>query len=126
MNKIKDHQKMIVWQNIDKLDILIQTILKKIPHFEYGTKSQIDNASDSVGSNFVEGFYSGSVGEYIRFCKYSRRSIGELQERVRRILRKDYINNDEYEKFNELSIKTKYLLDRLIYSLEIFKKNHKK
>ncbi|RKX71842.1 hypothetical protein DRP53_00170 [candidate division WOR-3 bacterium] len=93
--KLRGHEKMIVWQNIDKLDIIVQKILKRIPKHEFRMKSQIDNASDSIGANFVEGYYSGSLGEYLRFLHYSKRSIGELRERVRRIKRKGYITDDE-------------------------------
>jgi len=63
---LRGHQKMIIWQNIDKLDIIVQEVLHYIPKREFKMRSQIDNASDSVGSNFVEGYYSGSLAEYIR------------------------------------------------------------
>jgi len=123
--KRADHRKMIIWQNIDKLDIIVQDILKHIPKNEYKTRSQIDNASDSIGSNFVEGYYSDSLGEYIRFEKYAKRSLAELQERIRRILRKGYINQKIYDEFDDLAIKTMYLFDRLITSLEELQKNKK-
>lgn len=120
MNKRKPHghKKMIIWQNIDRLDIIVQEILQHIPKREFKMRSQIDNASDSVGSNFVEGYYSGSLAEYIRFNLYSKRSLGELQERVRRTLRKGYILPTLFEKFEDCAIKTMYLFDRLIRSLE--------
>jgi four helix bundle protein len=118
---IGGHKKMIVWQSIDKLDILVQKMLKKIPWREFKIRSQIDSASDSVGANFVEGYYSGFLPEYIRFLSYSRRSLGELQERIRRILRKGYIDETEYDDFDERASKTMYLMNRLIYSLK--KKN---
>jgi len=123
--KRADHRKMIIWQNIDKLDIIVQDILKHIPKNEYKTRSQIDNASDSIGSNFVEGYYSDSLGEYIRFEKYAKRSLAELQERIRKILRKGYINQKIYDEFDDLAIKTMYLFDRLITSLEELQKNKK-
>ncbi len=63
--KIVNHRQMIVWQNADRLDVLTQRILKKIPKHEYKMREQIDSASDSIGANFVEGFYSGAMGEYI-------------------------------------------------------------
>jgi four helix bundle protein len=113
----KGHKKMIVWQSIDKLDIMVQEILGKVPRNEFKMRSQIDNASASVGANFVEGYYSGFLAEYLRFLTYSRRSLGELQERVRRVLRKGYILEAEYNKFDERACKTMYLLNRLIYSL---------
>ena len=108
---------MIVWQNMDKLDILVQKILEKIPIYSFKMKSQIDNASDSTGANFVEDYYSGSLAEYLRFLRYSKRSLGELRERVRRVKRKGYIIDGVYDEFNDCAIKTMYLLDRLILSL---------
>ncbi len=112
------HRQMIVWQNADRLDVLVQKLLAKIPRHELEMRAQIDSASDSIGANFVEGYYSGTLGEYIRFCRYSKRSLGELQERVRRVLRKGYISQDEYAEFDDLAIKTIYLFDRLLESLE--------
>ena len=116
--KLSGHRKVIYWQNIDKLDLLVQKILKEIPKHEYKRKSQIDNASDSAEANFVEGYYSGSTGEYLRFMRYSRRSVAELQARVKRVYRKEYVSNDLYFKFEDLIIKTGYLGDRLILGLE--------
>jgi four helix bundle protein len=112
------HRKMRVWQNIDKIDILVQNILKKVPKNEFKLRSQIDSASDSTGANYVEGYYSGSLAEYIRFCRYAKRSLAELQERVRRTLRKGYIDEYEFNEFDDLAIKTMFLFDRLLQSLE--------
>jgi len=116
--KLQGHQKMIIWQNIDKLDMIVQNILRAIPRREFKMRSQIDNASDSIGANFVEGYYSGSLAEYIRFNRYGKRSLGELRERVRRTVRKGYILDAQFEEFEDWAIKTMYLFDRLIRSLE--------
>jgi len=116
--KPRGHEKMIVWQNIDRLDIMVQRILKGMPKYEFKMKSQIDNASDSVGANFVEGYYSGSLAEYLRFLHYSKRSLAELRERVRRVKRKGYILDKAYNEFSDYAIGTMYLLDRLIQSLK--------
>jgi four helix bundle protein len=112
------HKKMIVWQMADKLDALIQEVLKKIPRTEFKLREQLDSATDSVCSNFVEGYYSNSLAEYIKFCGYSRRSIGEVQQRLRRILRKEYISQTQYNELDEIAGKTMYLFNRLIDSLE--------
>ena len=112
------HQKMKVWQNIDALDMLVQDILKAIPKNEFIMRSQIDKASDSVGANFVEGYYSGSTAEYLRFLRYGKRSLGELHERIRRLVRKNILTSYKYNTFNTSAIKTMYMFDRLIYALE--------
>lgn len=116
--RITDHRKMIVWQSVDELDTIVQRILTKVPKKEYKIRAQIDSASDSIGANFVEGYYSGFLPEYVRFLSYSRRSLGELQERVRRLLRKKYLDQSDYDRFDERAAKTLYLLNRLIYSLK--------
>jgi four helix bundle protein len=113
----RNHERMIVWQMADLLDCYTQKILRGIPRTEFKLRSQIDSASDSIGSNLVEGYYSGSTREFIRFCRYSRRSCGELQERVRRCVRKGYISQDDYTRFCRIVIRTGYLFDRLIMSL---------
>ena len=119
LNKNFGHNKMIVYQNIDKIDMLVQhKIMPRIPRTCFKIRSQIDSASDSIGSNFVEGYYSGSVKEYLRFLRYGKRSLGELQERVRRCLRKRYINSLLYSEFEEWANKTMYLFNRLMTSLE--------
>ncbi len=120
------HRQMVVWQNADRLDMLVQKILAKIPSHEFQTRSQIDTASDSISANFVEGYYSGALGEYIRFTKYGKRSLAELQDRVRRVLRKGYISQPEFDEFDDLAIKTMYLFDRLIRSLEAKRENEEK
>jgi len=119
--KARGHERMIVWQNMDKLDTLVQRILKNIPKYEFKIKSQIDNASDSVGANFVEGYYSGSLAEYLRFLHYSKRSLGELRERVRRVKRKGHVSDGMYQEIDDCAIRTMYLLDRLIQSLRVKK-----
>lgn len=115
------HEKMIVWQMADKLDFLTQKYLRRIPEKEYKLKSQIDSASDSVGANFVEGYYNNSLKEYIRFCRYSRRSVAEVLERFRRALRKNFLSEQEFGEIEDCAIKTGYLFDRLIQSLEKIK-----
>ena len=120
MEKLKyGHEKMVIYQNIDRIDFMIQReILPQIPRYLIKTREQIDSASDSIGSNFVEGYYSGSIKEYLRFLRYARRSMGELKERVRRCLRKNYISLQLYNSFEALVNQTAYLFSRLMQSLE--------
>jgi len=113
------HTKMIIYRNIDRIDMIVQReILPKIPRYNKILREQIDSASDSVGANFVEGYYSGSIKDYLRFLGYSKRSLGELQERVRRCMRKGHINEMLYKNFEALVNQTMYLFNRLRTSLE--------
>ena len=112
------HRKMRVWQNVDTLNPLVNNLVKKIPRSNYKLIRQIYDAMDSVGSNFVEGYYSGSILEYLRFLRYGKRSLAEVQERIRRCYQRRYFQEKEYLEFEDLAIKTMYLFDHLIRSLE--------
>lgn len=113
------HRKMIVWQNLDKLEIMIQKqIIPAIPKTCYALIDQIDRATGSCGANFIEGYYSGKLKEYLRFLSYSKRSLAELQDWIRRVFHKGYLKEEIYSEFDTLSIRTMYLLNRLINSLK--------
>lgn len=112
------HRKMVVWRNLDEIEIVIRKeIMKAIPRTEFALRDQIDRACSSSVANFIEGYYSGSVKEYLRFLGYSKRSLAEVQDWVRRVYYKEYIAEKLYLAFDDLAIRTLYLLNRLIASL---------
>lgn len=113
------HRKMIVWRNLDEMEkITQQVILRKIPKNQFSLVDQIDRACGSVVANFIEGYYSGYNKEYIKFLKYSKRSVAELQNWVRRAFYKSFIPQDDFESFDKLTMRTIYLLNRLINALK--------
>jgi len=109
---------MKIWEMIDELDVTVQEILKKVPRNEYKIREQIDSASDSVEANFIEGYYSGSTKEYLRFLSYGRRSLGELRGRIRRLVPKEHLNEELFNKFENQATLTMYFYDRPIDSLQ--------
>jgi four helix bundle protein len=118
MNTPRGHMKMRVWQNSDQLDLMIKDLSNKIPKQNSNLISQISRASNSILANYVEGYYSGSLKEYVRFVYYSKRSLGELMEHIRFCLRREFISEVEFNELNGLSWRTMYLIDRLIASLK--------
>jgi len=110
---------MIVWKSIEELTTITNEILECIPKDKYKSISQIENALDSAGANFVEGYYSGCLGEYIKFIKYAHRSCAELLTRVTNQRLRGVIGENIFEKFKERCVKTMYLLDRTRQSLEL-------
>lgn len=112
------HRKMIVWKNLDMIEeIVLKKIRPKLPKSEFQLIDQIDRSCSSSAANFIEGYYSGSLKEYIRFLKYSKRSLAELQDWVRRAFRKSLIGEIQYIEVDTLIIRTMFLLNRLINSL---------
>jgi len=113
------HRKMIVWQNLDKLEVLVeQMVLTKVPKNQFKLRDQIERATSSCTANFIEGYYSGSIKEYLRFLSYSKRSLAELQDWVRRSFHKNYLSEENYLLIDDLLIKTMFLSNRLINSLK--------
>jgi four helix bundle protein len=113
------HKKMIVWQNLDAVEMMVQRkILPHIPKNQFNIIDQMDRACSSSVANFIEGFYSGSIKEYLRFLGYSRRSLAELQDWVRRSYIKQFIPESIYVEFDDLSAKTHFLLNRLVNALK--------
>jgi len=117
--KIYGHRKMIVWQNLDKIEKIVQTVvMKRLPKTDFQLRNQIDRSCGSSVANFIEGYYSGSIKEYTRFLGYSRRSLAELQDWIRRSFYKSYIPEELYLQLDDFCIKTIYLINRLVYSLK--------
>ncbi len=112
------HRKMVVWKNLDELERLVRTqIIKQIPKNNYNLHDQIDRATSSAVANFIEGYYSGTLKEYLRFLGYSRRSLAELQDWITRVHYNGLIAEPLYLQFDDLAIRTLYLHSRLNYAL---------
>jgi four helix bundle protein len=115
------HKKMIIWHNIKDIDIVVQQeILKILPKNQYNLISQIDRACDSIGANFIEGYYGSSTKEYMRFLRYGKRSLAELQCWAEKCVIKGFLKKEVFDQFEDLTIRTMYLFNRLLAAL-----NHK-
>jgi len=113
------HKKMVIWGNIEKIENLVyMEIVPRIPKNCFNLIDQIERATTSIGANFVEGYYSGSLKEYLRFLGYSRRSLAELNNWSKQMLYKKFMSRDLFDSFEDLTIKTLYLFNRLIYALK--------
>ena len=114
------HKKLVVWNNIEELtDIVCNRILKIIPKTKFKLRDQIERAISSIGANFVEGYYSHSTSEYVKFLRYSRRSLSELEYWAGFCFKQKYISESLFNSSQDLAIRTGYLVDRLISSLII-------
>lgn len=78
--KISRFEDLECWEQARKLMKVIYE-MTKIPPFskDYRLKDQIIGAGISIMNNIAEGFDSQSNIEFVRFLRYSRRSISEVQ-----------------------------------------------
>src|SRR3989339_783991 len=111
--KKSDHRRIIAWQKANSLDEIVNKIISKIKFMDIKTKSQVTNALDSITSNIVEGYYSSSTKEFLRFLMYSRRSCAELEDRITKLLRRKLVDDKDYlEFYNRLKL-VSYFIDKL-------------
>ena len=117
---MEKHKRLVTWKNIEELDQIVHLrIISDIRKTDFKLRDQIERATTSIGANFVEGYYSGSTKEFIRFLGYSRRSLAELGFWIAYCRTKRYISDELNASANDLVIRTGYLIDRLIFSLKL-------
>ena len=113
------HKRLIVWNNVEEInEAIYNRLLSMIPKTQFKLRDQIDRATSSIGANLVEGYYSGSTKEFIKFLNYSRRSLAELDFWIDHCKIKGYITTSLCSSIKDLVIRTCYLTDRLIISLK--------
>ena len=75
------------------------------------------SAAIAVSGNIAEGYCSGSLRNYIRYCNIARGSLGELGSYIQDCERTELIINSELTTLLKRYGDTTFLLDRLIQSL---------
>jgi len=116
---VTGHKKMIIWHNIEIIsETVFEKIVPAIPRRHFALRDQIERSTTSIGANFIEGYYSGSTREFIRFLGYSRRSLAELEFWISHCIKRKFIQGPVCADLNDILIKTGYLIDRLIFSLK--------
>ena len=92
-------EKLIIWQRAMDFGEEINATAKEFPKHEmYNLSSQILRASDSVALNISEGSIEQSKAEFNRFLGYSVRSLAEVVTCLYKAKRRNYINNDVFDK----------------------------
>jgi len=113
------HKNLVAWKNTEELSKLVyEKLLPRIPKINNKLIDQIDRANTSVGANFIEGYYSGSTKEFIRFLSYSRRSLAEIEFWVNHCRMKRFISEQFHGNLIDLIIRTGFLFDRLVMALK--------
>lgn len=97
-------EKLTIWQKAmnlgDDIDILTDNFPKKEV---LNISSQIRRAADSIALNISEGAIGQSNPEQRKFMGYAIRSLAEVVTCLHKIRRRNYISEQEFNKFYELS-----------------------
>ena len=108
-----------IWQRSLDLSIEADVLVKSFPKYEvYSLCSQLRRAADSVVLNIAEGSTGQTVPENKKFLNYSLRSAIEVVSCLFIAKRKQYINDDLFQKYyNQYEILVKMITkyrDRLV------------
>ena len=81
---------------------------------DYRLVNQITGAAISIMNNICEGFDSQSNTEFIRFLRYSRRSVSEVQNCTYVAIDQSYISEKERTETYDQCTKVRKIIDGLI------------
>lgn len=117
--KINKFEELECWQEARKLSRMLYEIVRG-EHFskDYRLKDQVIGAGISVMNNISEGFDSQSNVEFIRFLRYSRRSVSEVQNCLYIALDQDYISQQILDNIYLQASKVRQIIDGFIRYLK--------
>lgn len=105
MATIKQFEDLEIWKLARALCDDINKISNKTGlRNDYKLYGQIDGSSGSVMDNIAEGFERNGNKEFHQFLSISKASCGETRSQLYRVLDRDYINNEEFNKLKEQTI----------------------
>lgn len=115
--KLKSFTDLDAWKQGHILVIEIYKITKQFPRDElFGLINQIRRCAVSITSNIAEGFSRQSYREKVQFYAMALGSVTELQNQL--LIARDvgYINNEDFQRIAQQSIKVNKIINGLIKS----------
>ena len=113
--RIEKFEDIIAWQKAKELVRDIYTIFKL--HRDFGFKDQIQRAGVSIMNNIAEGFERKSDKEFAHFLFIAKGSCAEVRSMICLAQELKYINDNQYNKLNNLSVDVSRLLSGFIKRL---------
>lgn len=112
---IKTFEDIFAWQESKSLAIELYKVFSVCK--DYSFRDQIQRAAVSTMNNIAEGYERNGNKEFRNFLFISKGSSAEVRSMLCLALELKYINEREYKKFNEQSVKVSKLLSGLIKTL---------
>ena len=111
--------KLEVWRLAHQFTLEVYRVSEKFPSSEmYGLTSQLKRSASSVPTNIIEGQARQYKKEFVQFLYIAKGSLEESDYQL--LLAKDlgYISIKEYEKLEDICIRIKMMLYKLIKSIK--------
>ena len=109
--KYKTFEEMPIWIEAIRASKVIYEITNcKAWSREYSLKEQIRRAVYSISSNIAEGFEYDNLGDFVRYLRMAKGSLGEVKSQLHLAQTLGFIGKTEFEKgYNEMGILGKQL-----------------
>jgi four helix bundle protein len=111
------YKKIVAWQAASDLTALVGDLAAKFGPGHYRLANQMRGAAISIAANIAEGYASGSLPNYLRYCNHARGSLAELGSYLQDCEREGLATGDALTRLLRQYSVTTYLLDRLIQAL---------
>jgi four helix bundle protein len=115
--KLHGFKKIVAWQAASDLGTLVNRLVGRFGPGYYRLANQMRGAAISVSANLAEGYCSGTLPNYIRYCNAARGSLGELGSYIQDCERWELVSGDELTQLIKQYGDSSFFLDRLIQSL---------
>ena len=115
--KLPGYKKIVAWQAASDLGNLVNRLVSRFGPGHYRLANQMRGAAISVSGNIAEGYCSGSLPNYIRYCSTARGSLGELGSYIEDCEQWSLIVGDELSVLIKQYSNASLFLDRLIPAL---------
>lgn len=115
--KLPGFKKIVAWQAANDLGRLVNQLVSRFGPGHYRLANQMRGAAISISGNIAEGYCSGSLPNYIRYCNTARGSLGELGSYIQDCERWELITGDELTMLIKQYSDASFFLDRLIPAL---------
>ena len=115
--KLPGYKKIVAWQAASDLSFLVNKLVSRFGPAHYKLADQMRRAAIGVSGNIAEGYCSGTLPNYIRYCNIARGSLGELGSYFQDCERWELASGDELTALIKQYGDTTFFLDRLIPAL---------
>ena len=117
MASINTFEDIEAWIRARKLSSELNRIFQgETAKHDYGLKDQVNRSIGSVMDNIAEGFERGGNKEFIQFLFIAKGSAGEARSQLYRILDRNYLTQNEFNRMSlELSTISVLLMNFINY-----------
>ena len=107
-------EQLEVWQVAMDLAVGLPDVALRFPQDYRWLARQIMDSSESVPSNIAEGFERRLNGDFVRFLRIAKSSLGETESHLTYAHRRRLITEEEHSAFSNQALRVRQMLSRLI------------